>query len=79
MLAGRVVFGSACRRNLRQMETFTIPGVGDVNVEFEVRRFGLGDDTMKSVRRVSWRDGREVSCEAHERTALHLEELGVTY
>lgn len=65
-------------RSLRQMETFKIPGVGRVGVEFEVRTFGLGNETMKSVHEVWWPDGRKVSCEVRERTALHLEATGVT-
>lgn len=62
-----------------QMETFRIPGVGMVEVEFEDRRFGLGNDTMRSISTVRWPGRRETSCEVHERTALHLEALGVTY
>ena len=61
-----------------RMETFVVPGVGRVEVEFEVRRFGLGTDTMKSVIRVCWPGGVDVSCEVHERTALHLEAVGVS-
>lgn len=65
-------------RSLRNMESFEIPGVGRVGVEFEVRTFGLGNETMKSVHGVWWPDGRKASCEVRERTALHLEATGVT-
>lgn len=54
-----------------------VPGLGSVIVDLDTHHFGLTADSVTMLNGVFWPDGQLATCEDHEKTAAHLEALGI--
>jgi len=59
------------------MSAYDVPDVGQVTVTFSTHRFGLSDQTLRTLDSVRDAGGREVPYEVWEKVNQHLRAIGV--